>query len=349
MSNILMCGSNPIGQVSDMTASNINYNNTSSGLTADDVQAAIDEINLTKGGNINGNVTINTPNSATTSGSSEIILGNNIPLGTSGNSKGIVRLYSDSGYQHRFQVRSDLSADRYLNLPDKSGDIAVAQEFKRQVKASPSTTYPTLLSYIINYVVPTFGNQVYCFPCDSFPDLPRTDWGYDVTVTLSGSIVVEIHKQLSNETKYIREVGADSQWIGEWVKQPTLLDIYPVGSIYLSVNNTNPGSLFGGTWVEWGSGRVPVGVNTNDSNFNTVEKTGGSSTVTLTTQQIPSHSHSLFYGQYNYTSPGPASSAICLGGVDATSTNVKTNDTGGGQSHNNLQPYITCYMWKRTA
>ncbi len=50
--------------------------------------------------------------------------------------------------------------------------------------------------------------------------------------------------------------------------------IYPVGSIYLSVKKTNPGTLFGGTWVSWGSGRVPVGVNTNDSDFKTVERTG---------------------------------------------------------------------------
>ena len=52
----------------------------------------------------------------------------------------------------------------------------------------------------------------------------------------------------------------------------SLIDlVYPVGSIYMSVNNTNPTSLFGGTWVAWGSGRVPIGVNTSDSDFNAVE------------------------------------------------------------------------------
>ena len=54
--------------------------------------------------------------------------------------------------------------------------------------------------------------------------------------------------------------------------------IYPVGSIYMSVSPTNPSEYFGGTWVAWGSGRVPVGLNTSDTNFNTVEKTGGAST-----------------------------------------------------------------------
>jgi len=54
--------------------------------------------------------------------------------------------------------------------------------------------------------------------------------------------------------------------------------IYPVGSIYMSVNSTNPSVMFGGTWESWGSGKVPVGVNTEETEFNTVEKTGGEKT-----------------------------------------------------------------------
>ena len=71
--------------------------------------------------------------------------------------------------------------------------------------------------------------------------------------------------------------------------------VYPVGSIYMSVNSVNPSTLFGGTWEAWGSGRVPVGINTNDSNFDTVEKTGGASSVTLTASQsgVPAHAHGL--------------------------------------------------------
>ena len=75
--------------------------------------------------------------------------------------------------------------------------------------------------------------------------------------------------------------------------QSQKLEMYPVGSIYMSTSNTNPSSLFGGTWVAWGSGRVPVGVNTSDGNFNTVEKTGGESTHILTTAEMPSHTHTF--------------------------------------------------------
>jgi len=155
--------------------------------------------------------------------------------------------------------------------------------------------------------------------------------------------------------------------------------MYPVGSIYMSVSPTNPSTYFGGTWVAWGSGRVPVGINTSDSNFNKAEKTGGASTVALTTAQMPSHSHAK--GTLATASAGAHTHNLqnqkapwgldgggnrCL--VDATSgytavTN-KTTTSGGahthtisgstaaagsGSAHNNLQPYIVCYMWKRTA
>ena len=154
-----------------------------------------------------------------------------------------------------------------------------------------------------------------------------------------------------------------------------MLSMYPVGSIYLSTSSTNPSSLFGGTWVAWGSGRVPVGINTGDGNFNTVEKTGGEASHKLTVAEMPSHTHT---GSGNtgtgYSSFMRVTTAIGLTGaanhaIGHTSGEYKdmantgefpganhyhsfsftTSSIGGNGSHNNLQPYITCYMWKRTA
>lgn len=106
----------------------------------------------------------------------------------------------------------------------------------------------------------------------------------------------------------------------------SLIDlVYPVGSIYMSVNSANPASLFGGTWVAWGSGRVPVCVNASDSDFGTVEKTGGAKSVAFT----PSISTTATEGG---TGGYPA--------VSSVSANQSTVSV--------LQPYITCYMWKRT-
>lgn len=128
--------------------------------------------------------------------------------------------------------------------------------------------------------------------------------------------------------------------------------VYPVGSIYLSVNNTNPGTLFGGTWVAWGTGRVPVGINTGDSDFNTVEKTGGAKTHVLSEAQIPNHVHKGIYWSTKRISLNNGSVGYQLGwssgGAD-DATVLSTGATGGGQAHPNLQPYITCYMWKRTS
>ena len=69
--------------------------------------------------------------------------------------------------------------------------------------------------------------------------------------------------------------------------------IYPVGSIYINAtNSTNPGTLLGfGTWTAFGAGRVPVGIDSSDTDFDTAEETGGSKTHTLTTNELPSHTH----------------------------------------------------------
>ena len=138
--------------------------------------------------------------------------------------------------------------------------------------------------------------------------------------------------------------------------------VYPVGSIYMSVNPTDPSTYFGGTWVAWGNGRVPVGVDTSQSEFNSSEKTGGAKTHTLTTEQLPSHNHKLAdktlmqidrnagYALKEYTLDDPYVSG--LGKLNAITNGIEgwsTYNTGAGSAHNNLQPYITCYMWKRTA
>ena len=134
---------------------------------------------------------------------------------------------------------------------------------------------------------------------------------------------------------------------------PDILEsTYPVGSIYISVTNTNPGTLFGGTWIAWGSGRVPVGVNSVETEFDTVEETGGEKNHTLSNDEMPRHRHNLAQSNND-----PNAYAFDLGVVRITSWvtdtsgrywNKYTSYSGGSLPHNNLQPYITTYMWKRT-
>jgi hypothetical protein len=137
----------------------------------------------------------------------------------------------------------------------------------------------------------------------------------------------------------------------------TVLDaVYPVGSIYTNAtSSTNPGTLLGfGTWVAFGAGRVPVGIDSGQTEFDTAEETGGAKTHTLSTAEIPSHFHLQGYGAdatpRNGVTTGLSSVRIDNDGNNYNSTSAAhTSSTGSGTAHNNLQPYIVVYMWKRTA
>jgi len=146
----------------------------------------------------------------------------------------------------------------------------------------------------------------------------------------------------------------------------TALNIYPVGSIYLSISPTNPGTLLGGTWQAWGAGRVPVGVDTSQPEFNTVQKIGGEKNHILTTAEIPAHNHLAASTSQATTTPSTGGVFVMSGGnnanltagggatasgpaITSVTTTTTIQNTGGGGAHNNLPPYITCYMWLRTA
>jgi microcystin-dependent protein len=123
----------------------------------------------------------------------------------------------------------------------------------------------------------------------------------------------------------------------------TLSSVYPVGSIYTSVVATNPTTFFGGQWNPFGQGKVMIGVDSTDTDFDTVGNTGGAKTHTLITDEIPSHTHSMSIENASGTGSTGSSN-----GASSFST-VNTSATGGGQAHNNLQPYVVVYMWKRVA
>ncbi len=170
---------------------------------------------------------------------------------------------------------------------------------------------------------------------------------------------------------------------------PDLLNVlYPIGAIYISTTATNPGTTLGGTWEAFGKGKTLVGVDNNDDDFATVEKTGGEKTHTLSTNEMPSHDHSFTgtegtvnvsggdhrhqvvddnktkmekvpsadggnggnwsgdgtgWGQWSYSR---YSGELSMSGKFTPSGSI--GSTGEGAAHNNLQPYITVYMWKRT-
>ena len=137
--------------------------------------------------------------------------------------------------------------------------------------------------------------------------------------------------------------------------------VYPVGSIYINATNSaNPSVLLGfGTWVAFGSGRVPVGFNAGDVLFDAPEKTGGSKDAVVVshthTVLDPGHSPSISVtpestDDVDYLGSGtPYLSNRSASVTSPAATNVSINSTGSSGTNANLQPFITVYMWKRTA
>jgi hypothetical protein len=128
----------------------------------------------------------------------------------------------------------------------------------------------------------------------------------------------------------------------------TIIDkIYPIGHILMTENPNNPSTYLGiGTWVSYGAGRVPVGIDATQTEFNTVGKIGGEKSHLLTIQEMPSHSHK--YPAHYSESQGWMNGQVQMTDRGQEAVNSVGN-AGGDQAHNNLQPYIVCYMWKRTA
>ena len=141
---------------------------------------------------------------------------------------------------------------------------------------------------------------------------------------------------------------------------------YPIGSLYFNASDsTNPATLLGfGTWTSFGAGRVLVGLDGSDSDFNPVGKTGGEKTHILTIPEMPSHTHGVndpghAHGMPNfYNSAGGAGRAALAGGsslywgapaTNGSGTGIWLSNQGGDGAHNNMQPYIVVYIWKRTA
>ena len=169
------------------------------------------------------------------------------------------------------------------------------------------------------------------------------------------TVIKEDISQLQTETMHLNDdvtklMGAFTS-VTDLTKQLFLL-MHRVGDIIFSTSDENPSTIYGGTWVAWGKGQVPVGVDTSDSDFNTVEKTGGEKEHTLTIGEMPSHTHAIYGGNTSTTNTLASFNSNgwipLLGGTGYKNDGTMTN-SGDNDAHNNLQPYITCYMWKRTA
>ena len=123
--------------------------------------------------------------------------------------------------------------------------------------------------------------------------------------------------------------------------------IYPIGSVVTFYDNNDHSTHLGFTWERFAAGKMVIGYDSSDSDFNTIGATGGEKAHTLTVDEIPSHNHKLgqMYDGYHLTT----TTAQPRGIYGDYAQNVLTTNTGGGQAHNNLPPYIVASLWIRTA
>lgn len=168
-----------------------------------------------------------------------------------------------------------------------------------------------------------------------------------------------------HDERYYTQAQVDTLLAG--VGGGSISAAWPVGSIFFSVLSTNPATLLGfGTWEAIGAGRVLIGQDTGDPDCATLKQEGGAKTVTLTEAQIPAHSHSVTDpGHTHVENSNNATTGGLRGwGAPDTSTNTSTatgystasattgislGNTGGGQAHANVPPYVIVKMWERTA
>lgn len=122
--------------------------------------------------------------------------------------------------------------------------------------------------------------------------------------------------------------------------------LHPVGSIYISVDPVDPMEIFGGIWEPYSTGRTLIGAGTYTEGSTTVtytvESEGGEYSHTLTVDEIPAHRHRQYCAKKAYS----GSKTYEYGGGTSGSYNALTA-VGGGKAHNNVQPYIGVYIWKR--
>ena len=179
-------------------------------------------------------------------------------------------------------------------------------------------------------------------------------------LTVNGDLAINSVKENTSSTKMLVN-GGNTVMYRDWDKLVSSIKsaMYPVGSVYITYNNVNPGTFLGGTWERFGQGRTLVGEGTgNDGSTSmsfTANNTGGEYKHKLTVDEIPNHKHAV-YIQNTTSNPqvnAPKWTVALPNSWKQYASDTKlfgpsTGNAGGDASHNNIQPYITVYLWKRT-
>lgn len=243
--------------------------------------------------------------------------------------------------------------------------MAMIQEFMRNnsdvLKCLVQSLWQPQVAYAVNQVVwsPNMPkNMLAIVTTAGTTNGSEPQWPSTAEQTIQdGTVIFEMRKQVYSSADFF---NVDM--------------VYPVGSIYMSTASTNPGTLFPGTtWEAYAQGRVLIGAGTGTDSRSerktfAAGSTGGEYNHQLTVGELASHNHSAVLnsaGQHNHSfavtshvfEGGPYAHMVPEGTATTRNTNssgshnhtVTVNNNGNGQAHNNLQPYLTCYIFCRTA
>ena len=271
----------------------------------------------------------------------------------------VYKIAFDNGQYTTFSVYNGLNGSGSVVSvngvsPDASGNVALTASSV----GAPTTEQFTSLQTTVNGKQPATNSltaETAIADADYFPF-------YDASAkanrkTLWSSIMTAIRAAFAKTPLPIASGGTGAATAAAArtnLGVPTALDVYPVGSVYMSVSETSPASLFGGTWEQIKDTFLLAAGDTY-----TAGSTGGEPTHTLIIKEMPSHSHiralDVTYGQ-------PQVEVrqwdwMCSADTfyqNSTEETIKRlgfggNSTGDGAAHNNMPPYVVIYMWKRVA
>ena len=169
------------------------------------------------------------------------------------------------------------------------------------------------------------------------------------------TLIEEISKVYNQDEEDVNGSVSKTSSNGYLSESEVLNKMYPIGSIYISTNSQNPGEYIGGEWESFGEGKTLVGIDSSDSDFSTVEKTGGNKEIKLDNKNMPQRVTISVKLTNNYS---------LLSGMKWTSTKANKDDfflstlrdfTAIGEDYEYevpisvMQPYIVTYMWKRVS
>lgn len=283
--------------------------------------------------------------------------------GTNKNAKSIVLKYKTTSGSESEWITQNLTASAYSGtgsiILETSSDNSYVFSFTVSDSISSSSKSTSVSTGYCIYHVPASGKGI------TFGGIAEGD-GFNVkmpatfssTINASGNFVGQYVTGTWLQTVSATDLGRkppkvavidESGWIYSRALSALILEaVYPVGSIYISVNSTSPQTLFGGTW-EAIQGKFLLG----QSSAHTAGSTGGEETHTLTIGEMPEHTHPMYSGNAGGDSEWtPDEGAYLVDSVTQTKTTwwarLGMTYAGGGNAHNNMPPYLAVYMWKRT-